>query len=272
MQTEYFCNLCLNKNFINPEQLEWSRDKLNCNFCGSMVRTRSLYLALLINYPNYKNKIIHQSSPCYNDALHVKLLKECKEYSFSQYFTDIPNGKFNNENVQCADLTNLPFEDNSFDIFLTSDVFEHLWEPKKCLNEIFRVLKPNGIYVMVFPIDNGYNKTEQPVKKTNNSLEHLKTKCGSWKGYKEFPEYHGNPADNSGSIVTYYWGYDVIQFIENNSNFKAELCFKHDVENFGIIGVMNEAVVCKKKFFSESDYESKDVSETKKIYYGNLNL
>jgi SAM-dependent methyltransferase len=268
---EYFCNLCLNKNSIKPEQLEWPRDLLNCIHCKSIVRNRSLYLTLLVNSPNYNCKKIHHSSPCYNDALHLKLLKECKDYSYSQYFTDIPNGEFNKDNIQCADLSNLPFEDNSFDIFLTSDVFEHLWEPKKCLNEIFRVLKPNGIYLMVFPMDNGYNKTEQPViKKSDGFIKHLETICGTWKGYKESPEYHGNPADSSGSIVTYYWGYDVKQFIENNSNFKAEIFFKHDIEQFGIICVMNEAVICKKQIYFE--YDKNDISETKKIYYSNLDL
>jgi hypothetical protein len=90
--------------------------------------------------------------------------------------------------------------------------------------------------------------------------------CGTWKGFKDKPEFHGNPADNSGSIVTYYWGYDVKDFIENNSNFKVEIYFKHDIEQFGIMGVMNEATICKKL-----DNDIDDISETKKIYYNNFN-
>jgi SAM-dependent methyltransferase len=198
--------------------------------------------------------------------LHVKLLNECNDYSYSQFFPNVSNGKYNEENILCADLSNLPFKDNSFDIFLTSDVFEHLWEPAKCLKEIYRVLKPNGIYLMVFPMDRGYHTTEQPVVKLNDeTIIHKQTICGNWKGFVNSPEFHGNPADNSGSIVTYYWGYDVKKFIENNSNFKTEIYFKHDIVKFGIIGVMNEAVVCKKTEL-DSEYIC-DVSETKKQYY-----
>ena len=264
--SEYVCNLCFGKNNITTEQLVWPRDLLNCIHCGSIVRNRSLYLALLLHSPNYKSLKIHHSSPSYNDALHIKLLNECSNYSYSQYFPNISNGEFNENNVICADLSNLPFEDNSFDIFLTSDVFEHLWNPEKCLNEIYRVLKPNGIYFMVFPIDNGYNETEQPVlKSTDESIIHKNTNCGSWKGFTTSPEYHGNPADNSGSIVTYYWGYDVKEFIEKNSEFKVDMYFKHDVEQFGILGVMNEATVCKK-----NDNSIYDVSFTKKKYYDTI--
>ena len=263
--SEYLCNLCLNKNNITLQQLIWPRDFLNCQFCGSIVRNRSLYLSLLVNFPNYKNKKIHHSSPGYSDSLHIKLLKECKDYSYSHFFLDIPNGEFNKENIKCADLSNLPYDNNSFDIFLTSDVFEHLWEPTKCLNEIYRVLKPNGVYIMVFPMDRGFLPTEQPVIKNKEKITHLKTFCGTWKGFVDKPEYHGNPVDNTGSILTYYWGYDVIDFIEKNSSFKAELFFKHDVEIFGIIGVMNEVVVCKKNNDNLNDIF--DVSETKKKYY-----
>ena len=35
----------------------------------------------------------------------------------THYFTDIPNGEYNNNNIKCTNLLNLPFDDNSFDIF-----------------------------------------------------------------------------------------------------------------------------------------------------------
>jgi len=38
----------------------------------------------------------------------------------------------------------LPFEDNEFDIVVSLEVIEHLWNTKHYLAEIVRVLKPNG--------------------------------------------------------------------------------------------------------------------------------
>jgi 2-polyprenyl-6-hydroxyphenyl methylase / 3-demethylubiquinone-9 3-methyltransferase len=41
----------------------------------------------------------------------------------------------------------LPFEDESFDAIVCSDVFEHFHDLNKAVNEMYRVLKPNGILV-----------------------------------------------------------------------------------------------------------------------------
>lgn len=49
------------------------------------------------------------------------------------------------------DGTTLPFTDNYFDCFLSSEVFEHLPNPQQMANELFRVLKPNGIGVVTVP-------------------------------------------------------------------------------------------------------------------------
>ncbi len=48
-----------------------------------------------------------------------------------------------------ADATKLPFEDNEYDLILSSDALHHIvsdWD--KVLNEISRVLRPNGFYVL----------------------------------------------------------------------------------------------------------------------------
>jgi len=45
----------------------------------------------------------------------------------------------------------LPFGDEVFDAVLTFDVFEHVRDLRKTLNECFRVLKPGGRLFLVFP-------------------------------------------------------------------------------------------------------------------------
>ncbi|SFO93701.1 class I SAM-dependent methyltransferase [Hydrogenimonas thermophila] len=55
----------------------------------------------------------------------------------------------------------LPFEDNSFDIVISSDVIEHLEDVPKYLSEINRVVKNNGIVVISTPI----KYTEYPLDK-----------------------------------------------------------------------------------------------------------
>ena len=45
----------------------------------------------------------------------------------------------------------LPYEDNSFDFIVSTDTFEHVQDLKNTMNECFRVLKPNGMLLAVFP-------------------------------------------------------------------------------------------------------------------------
>ena len=46
---------------------------------------------------------------------------------------------------QVADIRDLPFPDSSFDAVYSSAVLEHLGNPVQALQEIFRVLKPEGL-------------------------------------------------------------------------------------------------------------------------------
>ena len=44
-----------------------------------------------------------------------------------------------------------PIENNTYDIAICKDVFEHLLNPDFCLNEIYRILKPNGLLLIHVP-------------------------------------------------------------------------------------------------------------------------
>lgn len=47
-----------------------------------------------------------------------------------------------------ADAASLPFADNSFDTVLCTEVLEHLPEPCRAIDELHRVLKPNGRIIL----------------------------------------------------------------------------------------------------------------------------
>ncbi|MCK5443136.1 MAG: methyltransferase domain-containing protein, partial [Maribacter sp.] len=52
-----------------------------------------------------------------------------------------------------ADICNLPFNDNSFDVILCNHVLEHIPEDAKAMQELYRILKPNGWGVFQIPQD-----------------------------------------------------------------------------------------------------------------------
>lgn len=52
-----------------------------------------------------------------------------------------------------ADICNLPFDDNSFDIIFCNHVLEHIEDDKKAMHELFRVLKEGGMGIFQIPQD-----------------------------------------------------------------------------------------------------------------------
>lgn len=50
-----------------------------------------------------------------------------------------------------ADIYNIPFADESFDVAIMSEVLEHLVEPGQALTEVYRILKKNGKLVVSVP-------------------------------------------------------------------------------------------------------------------------
>jgi len=52
-----------------------------------------------------------------------------------------------------ADICNLPFRDNSYDIILCNHVLEHIPDDKKAMQELFRIMKPGGYGIFQIPQD-----------------------------------------------------------------------------------------------------------------------
>jgi predicted SAM-dependent methyltransferase len=58
-----------------------------------------------------------------------------------------------------ADICNLPFEDNQFDFILCNHVLEHIPDDFKAMQEIYRVLKPDGTAILQIPLENDRDVT-----------------------------------------------------------------------------------------------------------------
>ena len=52
-----------------------------------------------------------------------------------------------------ADICNLPFQDNEYDIILCNHVLEHIPDDTKAMQELYRVLKPSGMAILQIPQD-----------------------------------------------------------------------------------------------------------------------
>ena len=228
-----FCPCCDKEvDFIarNP----WLRDHFKCTNCGCIPRERALMKTIEDLYPNWKNLKVHESSPG-NRGHSLTLKKHVKNYQTSQFFGDENLGSiikgFRNE-----DLENQTFADEQFDIVVTSDVMEHIYNPEKAFKEIYRTLKPGGAHIFSVPLINKHKKTQRWANKGKD-------------GEPEFlfePEWHGNPIDKKGSPVTMHWGFDIVDFIKKETEADCWIEYINDLE-YGIRAEYIEIVVQKKK-------------------------
>lgn len=58
-----------------------------------------------------------------------------------------------------ADILNLPFENESFDIVFCNHVLEHIEDDQKAMSELYRVMKKGGWGIFQVPIKNSLKKT-----------------------------------------------------------------------------------------------------------------
>lgn len=214
---------------------EWLRDYLVCGRCGSVPRERALALMLIEHAAEWRSLAIHESSPA-ERGVSPKLRRECRRYTATQYFPDRPAGTmiqgFRNENLERQ-----TFASGSFDIVVSLDVMEHVNEPELCFKEIHRTLKPGGLKIFTAPT---YKHLVASVRRArylpDGSIEHLVNP----------PEYHANPVDPKGSLVTFHYGYDLPSLIRSWAPFDVRVS-RFDDPHHGIMGEFTEVYVCRRR-------------------------
>lgn len=92
-----------------------------------------------------------------NSAL--KVLHFAPEQAFYKLFRNQKNIQYTTTDLFSpladvkADICDLPFEDNSYDIIFCNHVLEHIPDDTKAMQELFRVLKPGGMAILQIPQD-----------------------------------------------------------------------------------------------------------------------
>jgi len=111
------------------------------------------------------------------------------------YFPNQKNGAKLGRGVWNVDLMQMPFEDEVFDVIVTSDVMEHVRRDGSAHNEIFRCLKPGGAYVFTVPYVPSWELTQIRVDSTGDEDVFLMDK-----------EYHRDPLSAEGILVYRIYG------------------------------------------------------------------
>ncbi len=185
---------------------------LQCSECQSGPRQRALWFALNRFRPKWRELSLHESSPGW-DLVSRRLTAECKNYTASQYDPNLSPGEIvDGTRLPCKkyivqNLERQTFADESFDLVVTQDVFEHIFDPFKAIAEIARTLRPGGATIMSVPVVRKFNPSQRRARLTGD-------------GAIEFilpAEYHGNPVSGDGALVTVDWGYDIAALLARAS-------------------------------------------------------
>ena len=183
--------------------------------------------------PGWKKLRIHESSPVERGASFV-LARDCREYIGTQFFPGVPPGKMH-RGFRCEDLERQTFPNASFHLVIGQDVMEHIFAPDLAYREIWRTLKPGGLFIHTTPIYKNRTDTMRRASiDEDGKVVHLAE-----------PEYHGNPIDPHGSLVTFHFGYDLADKIAEWTAFDVEIR-RYNQRSSGIVAEFSEVIICKK--------------------------
>ena len=119
-------------NVLSPSTLSLERHRLLW-----------LYLKNETNFFSEHLKVLHFAP----EQAFYKLFRKQKnlDYTTTDLFSPLADVK--------ADICNLPFEDNQYDVILCNHVLEHIPDDTKAMQELYRVLKPGGMAILQIPQD-----------------------------------------------------------------------------------------------------------------------
>ena len=95
----------------------------------------------------------------------ISVLHVAPEIIFIKKFKKITNWNYVSIDLKSpladikANVYNLPFKENYFDLILCNHVLEHIEDDYKALNELYRVIKNNGTLIAQVPLDKNLKTT-----------------------------------------------------------------------------------------------------------------
>ena len=129
-----------------------------CPFCGSLERTRMMGLALTQRgLPKAGQRVLHvapdrslrervQAVP---GITYIAGDKKESGYTYPPGTVDL-------------DVTAIPFPADHFDLLICSHVLEHVPDDRAAMRELFRVLKPGGLAILLVPMSARPTTDEDP--------------------------------------------------------------------------------------------------------------
>jgi len=138
-------------------------DCLICPSCGSFERHRFAYFALKDTLADHGEKTLHIAPErCIESWL--------RSISGEYLSVDLSSGSA----MEHMDVTDLKLQDDRFSLVWCSHVLEHIENDRKAMAELFRVLRPSGLAVILVPVYGAKTYEDIEIQSPEERLKHFK--------------------------------------------------------------------------------------------------
>jgi SAM-dependent methyltransferase len=138
-------------------------DSFACPKCGSAERHRFAYLALKDKLPAHAESTLHFAP----ERCVVPWLRAIsKDYLSVDLYSPAA--------MRRMDIVNLTLPDASVSLLWCSHVLEHIEDDRKAIAELFRVLRPGGLAVLMVPVYGAATYEDPAINTPAGRLEHFK--------------------------------------------------------------------------------------------------
>ena len=221
------CSICGKKGEFAPREGLSTRESYPCPHCRASLRWRDQAAIVLdefgkglsISLANLAASGRLDAIDIFEPALKgpfVNAFKNLPRYVRSYYWPDMALGEKDANGVRNEDLTRLTFADDSFDLVITSDVMEHVYDYKAAFAQVLRVLKLGGIHVFSIPTDWPLPEvSEARVRVVDGVEEHIK------------PARYHTSGDGTPCIVYTDFGADLIDILDVEGRSRSQAVRRH---------------------------------------------
>lgn len=183
------------------------RESYRCLICKGSLREREQARAILSIFGNSESMSLSELA-LHKDFIDKVIWEPGVTGPFRSYLKKLPNyyrSDFYNqadkilESLPHQNLEELSYQNNIFDLVITSDILEHVSNPKLAFHEIARVLKLNGYHIFTVPM-------QDPIP--GHTIVRASFKNGQLIRYHP-DRFHGD-GHGGRSLVYSEFGYDIL--------------------------------------------------------------
>jgi len=190
-----------------PDSIPNYRERMWCPSCGLNSRQRGVALAVLrlvaVARPTLPLLLLERESPLYRTlaatpAVGPRLVGS--EFLGSSYHPgEVIDG------IRHEDACRLSFASGSLAAHLSSDVLEHVAEPRRALREAHRSLAPGGILLFTIPFHENRDQSRRRAEIDEVGTVH----------HHAPPVFHGDPRRPEGALVVTDFGWDLLDWMRD---------------------------------------------------------